>query len=100
MATLNAHCFQEAPLYFANKTTDIDPKRGLALHGPADAREGGPETIRIGIVSSSEGIEDVTTWALYSNEHPIASSGKQPFLAQTFPGFLRVFSCRLVLSPD
>jgi hypothetical protein len=95
-----ARYIEDVPLFFAKKATDIDPKRGLAIHGPVDAKEGGPETIRLGIISSAEGVEETTTWALYCNEHPIQSTGEQPFLAQTFPGFVKAFNSKLLLSPD
>ena len=70
------------------------------MHGPFDSKDAGPETIRLGIVSSAPGIEDVTVWASYCNEHAIQSSNDQPFLTQTFPGFVKAFNCKLILSPD
>jgi hypothetical protein len=100
LKALDARFIEEAPLYFRGGSADIDQKRGLALHGPFDAHEGGPETIRLGIVSTSSGVEDVTTWALKFNHHPIKSRGTQPMLAQSFPGFISAFHARLVLSED
>src|SRR2546426_3133142 len=95
---VSALYFEETPLHFANGTTDIDQKRGLSLHGPSDKSSLGPQTIRLGIVSSSEGIQDVTSWVRRFNEEPIESSGVRPFLDQTFPGLIRAFDCRLVTS--
>jgi hypothetical protein len=97
---LLAHCSDEAPLYFANGATDIDQKRGLALYGPADKSDLGPQTIRIGIVSSAEGLQQVTSWIRQFTERPIPATGLRPFIEQTFPGFLKAFHCRLLTSTD
>ena len=89
---LLAHCSDEAPLYFANGATDIDQKRGLTLYGPADKSDLGPQTIRIGIVSSAEGTQQVTSWIQQFTERTIPATGLRPFIEQTFPGFLKAFN--------
>lgn len=93
-----ARYIDEAPLYFAKRASDIDQKRGLSLYGPADKSNSGPQTIRVGIVSSADGIQEVNSWTRRFNESSIESSGIRPFLEQTFPGFLRAFHCRLISS--
>ena len=97
---LVAHHLDEIPLIFAKNVRDIEPKRGLSLHGPVDSKDEGPETIRVGIVSSSEGIETVTNWIIRFNDTPIYCDGKQPFLTQTFPGYVKAFNARLVVSEN
>src|SRR2546425_941775 len=82
---LLAHYTDEALLYFANGATDIDQKRGLTLYGPADKLDFGPQTIRIGIVSSAEGIQQVTAWVRQFSEQTVPATGLRPFIEQTFP---------------
>jgi hypothetical protein len=97
---LLAHFTEETPLQFANGATDIDQKRGLTLHGPADKSDLGPQTLRLGIVSSADGIQQVTTWISQFNERAIPATGLRPFVEQTFPGFLKAFHCRILTSAD
>jgi hypothetical protein len=91
---------EEAPLYFGNGTQDIDQKRGLTINGPSDAKTGIIYTIRVGIVSTGEGIQETGSFLEYVNNNVIASSGKNPFTTQSFPGFMKAFRCKLVLSSE
>ena len=95
---MSAKYIEEIPLYFAKGSKDIDPKRGLSIYGPSDSIEGGPQTIRVGIVSTSSGIQDVTYWITHCNDKSVESDGTKPFQTQRFPGFLKAFNCRLLLS--
>jgi hypothetical protein len=97
---VQARYISEAPLYFSKGTQDIDPKRGLEINGPSDKIAGSFQTIRIGIVSTAEGIQSVLDWCNFVNDHSIKSSVEQVFTSQTFPGFAKVFNARLVVSDD
>lgn len=87
----------EAPLYFRNGAMDADPKRGLSIHGPVDSGDD-IQTIRVGVVSDSEGIEDIVSCFEYLNDNSVKSSGDQPFTTLTFPGFVKAFNSRLIFS--
>lgn len=97
---LRARYAGEAPLYFFKGTQDVDPKRGLELNGPADKVADSIQTIRIGIVSTADGVQEVANWCQFINQNSIRSSLEQMFTSQTFPGFVRVFNARLVVSND
>jgi hypothetical protein len=94
---LQAKYLEEAPLYFRSGAMDVDPKRGLTLHGPVDAGDD-VQTIRIGVVSDSKGIQDVTSCLEYLNSNPVRNRGDQPFTTLTFPGFAKAFHSRLIFS--
>jgi len=87
----------EAPLYFRKGAMDIDPKRGLSLYGPIDSGDT-IQTIRVGIISDSKGIQNLTTCLSYLNDNPVYGVGDQPFTTLTFPGFVKAFKSRLILS--
>lgn len=91
---------EEAPLYFGHGTQDIDQKRGLSINGPSDSRIDVLYTIRVGIISTGQGIQDTTSCMEYLNRNAVASSGTKPFTAQSFPGFEKAFRCKLVMSSD
>jgi hypothetical protein len=99
LTNLQSKCLEEVPLYFRKGAMDIDPKRGLAIHGPVDAGED-IQTIRIGIISDAKGIEDMTQFLEYINNKSVRSVGESPFITLTFPGFQKAFRSRLILSPD
>lgn len=98
--TLFASYIEDAPLYFGHGTQDIDQKRGLSINGPFDSRRDSLYTIRVGIVSTGQGIQGTTSCLLHLNRNVVASSGNQPFITQSFPGFEKSFKCKLVMSPD
>ena len=94
-----ARYIEEAPLYFRSGTQDIDQKRGLSINGPADAKTDVLYTIRVGIVSTGGGIQELTSFLEYMNNNVIPSSGRKPFSTQSFPGFIKAFRCQLVMAP-
>jgi len=98
--TYTGRYIEEAPLYFGNGTQDIDQKRGLSINGPADSKIDVLYTIRIGIISTGVGIQELTSFLEYMNSNIIPSSGKKPFSTQSFPGFVKAFRCQLVMSPN
>jgi len=91
---------EEIPLYFGKGAQDIDQKRGLTINGPSDAKTDVIYTIRVGIVSTGEGTQETSSFLEFVNNNVIPSSGKKPFSTQSFPGFLKAFHCKLVLSSD
>ena len=91
---------EEALLYFGHGAQDIDQKRGLSINGPFDSRVEILYTIRIGIVSTGQGIQDTTSCLEHLNRNSIQSSGTKPFTAQSFPGFEKAFRCKLVMSSE
>jgi hypothetical protein len=95
-----ANYIEEAPLYFGHGAQDIDQKRGLSINGPFDSRLDALYTIRVGIVSTGQGIQDTASCLQHLNRNGVASSGAQPFTTQSFPGFEKSFRCKLVLSPN
>jgi hypothetical protein len=94
---ITASFLDEAPLYFRKGTMDIDPKRGLSLYGPIDSGDT-IQTIRVGIISDSSGIQEVTNCLNYLNDNSVHSIGDQPFTTLTFPGFVKAFKSRLIFS--
>ncbi len=58
--SLKINVLPEPEIAFANDERDVDPKRGLAEKGPADAR--GVRTIRIGLVGLTEDVEAARRW--------------------------------------
>lgn len=97
---LQAKYLSEAPLYFRNGLMDIDQKRGLSLHGPVDSIEDEIQTIRVGVVSDSKGIQDVMSCFTHLNENSVRNTGEQPFTTLTFPGFVRAFRSRLLFQKE
>lgn len=91
---------EDAPLYFGKGAQDIDQKRGLSINGPSDSKTNILYTIRVGIVSTGQGIQETSSFLEYVNNNVIPSSGKKPFTTQSFPGFISAFRCKLVLSSE
>lgn len=91
---------EEAPLYFGNGAQDIDQKRGLSMNGPSDAKTDVLYTVRVGIVSTGDGIQETSSFLEHINNNLVPSSGKKPFATQSFPGFIRAFRSKLVMSSD
>jgi hypothetical protein len=100
MKRLIGKYIEDAPLYFGNGAQDIDQKRGLSINGPSDSKQDVLYTIRIGIVSTGQGIQETTSCLQHLNRNGVASSGARPFATQSFPGFEKAFNCKLIMSPD
>lgn len=93
---LHSKYLEEAPLYFKNNIMDIDQKRGLSLHGPVDSYEDDIQTIRVGIISDSQGIQDLMTILDYLNENSVKNDPERPFTTLTYPGFVKAFRSRII----
>lgn len=99
LGMMPAQYLNETPLYFNKGAMDIDPKRGLSMHGPVDSSED-VQTIRVGIISDSEGTQNVTLCLDYLNDNAVKSRGESPFTTLAFPGFEKAFNARLIFSPQ
>jgi hypothetical protein len=99
LENLQSKFLAEVPLYFRNGAMDIDPKRGLTIHGPVDAGDD-IQTIRVGLISNAKGIDDLTRFYEYFNDKPVRSVGESPFTTQAFPGFQKAFKARIILSSE
>lgn len=62
MTHLKINVLPEPAIEFSNSNTDVDPRRGLAAHGPVDYR--GLKAIRIGLVGLASDVEAARDWLL------------------------------------
>ena len=61
MATaIKIKCLPEPELQFSNGRRDLDPRRALAVNGPADHR--GMRTIRVGLIGLAEEYSAARAW--------------------------------------
>lgn len=94
----------EPELEFGAGGRHVDPRFGIALHGPLDAGTArAPERIRIGIVGPAEDIEGARSWLHHARE-PIAAkeakTWRQANLFPEFPGFDQDHAFRSILVLD
>ncbi|WNZ28654.1 MAG: hypothetical protein IAX21_08335 [Candidatus Bathyarchaeota archaeon] len=94
---IHAAHLDESPLYFGKGAMDIDPRRGLSLYGPVDSGDQ-IQTIRVGIISNSKGIQDLTSCLECLNDNSVQNDGDKPFTTLSFPGFVTAFKSRIILS--
>lgn len=81
----------EPELEFANTARDVDPRRGLAGHGPVDDR--GLRTIRLGLVGLLEDVEAAKAWLSRLNQYsPTFEANSTRF--RDWPGLEEAFNCR------
>jgi len=89
--------FIEEPLLtFGEGKRYIDPKMGLLAYGPclyADRRAISSE-IRLGIIGTNETINLAQRW-IDKCQDEIPGKPENPLLFQSFPGFTRIFGCKL-----
>jgi hypothetical protein len=96
---MNLRFIDEPELDFASGA-HIDPRFGITNYGPFDRDQPSPaQTIRVGIVGASEGIEGVAQWLEKCAAGIPAKHSRQPNLFPQFPGFGddSPFKSRLVL---
>lgn len=86
---MKATVFEEPEVEFAAGARHVDPRFGVADHGPVDlGTPGAPRDIRIGIVGPADGIDGARRWLERCREPIAAKSGdKSPRLFRDFPGF-------------
>lgn len=81
----------EPDLEFGGGGRHVDPRHGIATHGPLDSgTDLAPERIRVGIVGSSPAIEGVRNWLGRAREPingKVVSYERQRSLFPNFPGF-------------
>lgn len=82
---------EEPELEFGNSGKHIDPRFGIANHGPLDSgTDRAPERIRIGVVGPPAAVAGIRNWLSRARE-PIQAKAarypKQEALFPTFPGF-------------
>lgn len=87
---LKIDVLREPELEFANEARDVDPRRGLAAHGPIDDR--GLRTIRLGLVGLPEDIEAAKAWLKRLKQFsPTFESNSNRF--RDWPGLEKAFNC-------
>ena len=89
----------EPLLIFGSGETHIDPKIGLTLHGPlaiGDSNQSTPTSINVGIVGTGETV-DLATRFLDWLMGEVSGSEERPFLYPGYPGFEKIFRCRIML---
>src|ERR1700744_786397 len=84
----------EPPLEFANAGRDVDPRRGLASHGPADDR--GLRTVRLGIVGLADDIAATREWLARLDRFTPATEGNSNRF-KNWPGAVDAFNARFVI---
>ena len=87
---MKAHVLSEPELGFRARNRHIDPRYGVAVHGPADADSpSAPRGIPVGLVGPSSAIEGMRGWLERCRTRIEAKEAKpgQENLHQPFPGF-------------
>lgn len=80
---------QEPELEFG-RSTHVDVRFGLSLHGPLDVGTAtAPREIRVGLVGTAETIEGIRGWLLKCREGIAAKKTRLVNLFPPFPGFTR-----------
>jgi hypothetical protein len=78
----------EPELEFGAGGRHIDPRFGIASHGPLDVgTSAAPERIRVGIVGAAAAVEGVRSWLGRAREPLAAKPAKYPKQEAMFPGF-------------
>lgn len=79
---------QEPELEFGNGGRHIDIRFGMMHYKPLDYDStSAPKDIKLGIVGSSETVEDLEIWLEKCRQGVEAKNSKQPYLFPEFPGF-------------
>lgn len=89
----------EPELVFGESDRHVDPKMGLTLFGPAIFSENQfplPSSINVGIIGTDETIALAEDW-LKKCQQGVPGSDESRDLVPPFPGFSKVFGCRLVV---
>jgi len=96
MRSFNTIFIEEPWLAFGDGKRYIDPKKGLLAYGPClyDNRRAISSSIRLGIVGSGETISLVQQW-IERCQGEIPAKKANSLLFQLFPGFTKIFGCKL-----
>jgi hypothetical protein len=84
----------EPELEFANAGRHVDPRRGLAAHGPADDR--GLRSIRLGLVGLPDDVEAAKVW-LARLKNFIAAFESNSSRFRDWPGLEEAFNCKFLV---
>ncbi len=87
---MKAHVIDEPELEFRARNRHIDPRYGVAVHGPADADSpSAPRDIPVGLVGPSSAVDGMRSWLERCRTRIEAKEAKpgQENLHQPFPGF-------------
>jgi hypothetical protein len=84
----------EPELEFANAGRDVDPRRGLGVHGPVDDR--GLRTIRLGLVGLPDDVQAAKAWLARLRSF-IAAFESNSSRFRDWPGLEEAFNCRLLV---
>src|ERR671937_443691 len=84
----------EPQVEFANAARDVDPRRGLATHGPADNR--GVRTIRLGLVGLADDVEAARRWISRLQGFMPAFEGNSNRFRH-WPGLKEALNCNFVI---
>ena len=84
----------EPQLEFANSARDVDPRRGLAAHGPVDDR--GLRSIRLGLVGLPEDVDAAKAWLKHLKQF-IAAFEANSNRFRDWPGLEEALNCKFLV---
>ncbi|MDD4616411.1 MAG: hypothetical protein PHW76_04740 [Alphaproteobacteria bacterium] len=97
MALLKIDVLPEPELEFANAAQDVDPRRGLAKHGPVDNR--GLRNIRVGLVGLQEDVDAAKAWLSRLQQFiPAFESNSNRF--RHWPGLEKALNCKFEIEDN
>ena len=96
MGSFRAMFIEEPLLTFGDGKHYIDPKKGLLAYGPClyHDRRAISSSIRLGIIGSRETIDLAQQW-IERCQFEIPAKKENSLLFQSFPGFTRIFGCKM-----
>ncbi len=84
---MQAEVLDEPQLEFGGGARHIDPRFGIAAHGPADLDvPGAPTAIRLGLVGPGDQLDGLRRWLERCREPIPAKDERYPHLFPSFPG--------------
>lgn len=97
--TFNTKCLPEPDLEFGDGGRHVDPRQGLILHGPLQAKPG--DLIRVGVVGTAETVEGMTSFMERAMTGIPSANERLGNLNPAFPGIgnMNPFRCRFEIEP-
>jgi hypothetical protein len=84
---VRAEVLDEPTLEFGGGALHVDPRFGIAAHGPADRNvQGAPTAIRLGLVGPADQLDGLRRWLERCREPIPAKDERYPHLFPSFPG--------------
>lgn len=94
MIRVTVETVPEPQLAFGGGGREVEPRRGLALHGPADS--GRPREVRLGFVGGADDVAATRLWlSRFSQFVPAREANSRRYI--DWPGFTSVLRARLVV---